>query len=952
MAEVAGARSDAHEQRSQNQAPTSERDAINIDTAVNGKNELHSIAADDSPLSQASTVATEQRDSKHPFETIMSECDGRAQPEPCWALPPHYTSAPRPWRTTLMRAGPVSGFLAMFVAIGSIAVSLGILVASDGAAVSGWSASPSIYLATCTAIANLAMRYACIQGVVIAWWVRARKGSTLARLHYDWRSGATLGGALAAGRRTGLLGLATIFSTLALIDGPLLQRSSSVVPSTLHEPVSLQVSMAQEIARGSTGFWIASEEMDYGTHVNTPFNKTMPGVDGTKVSNDIWTFTEDFMDEVATLYYSNAPLPGLVHGCVDKCLVTIRAPAVAVVECTPYSISVDYHEAMSLLAVQRDSTGAGPLNQQAFVTAAALDPTGQSHETINLLAGYSTTTDCAGTYHYTACTLQSAIGEYNITVAGNLSSIETLGTPRIVALANDTRTNGIVEGGGHASTLAGVMAIYSEPWQSQVTAYNDRGRVSWQTYNQQRLFQYEGDYSGDCPSFVDPLGDMIASLNKLMVYTGAAMARNDFAWLDARMDPGIAAQTNTTVEGTTVGDQNVFRTDYWWFLAAALVEITCICFVAPTYWGYWRLGRSMSFSPLEIAKAFEAPLLAGCHSNSTGRDLARAVGDMPVKYGSEGSDELAFVSPKPFRGRQDPSSPMFEKQISPVLTTTPFRQQQPAPTEHSSDRPPSAPIQNFASSIRSNKALRNTTEPYIAYGSTEDLYLLCSAPAAYTIPSRNASPPEPAPTTSDGEDLGVPDNADSIWFRPKAQGGLELDVTFHTWAQIVFLHMYLLTVRLRTFPAEHAKIWHQQLLDHFFYAAEDRMATWHNISARSVRNKYLKDLWQQWRGVILSYDEGLVKGDAVLAGAVWRNLFKARVETDVRDLGLVVAWLRKELKTLEGMSDEALAEVRVRFGDLGAPEVARALERKSGKMEKPFTQEELAEGSGKQGGKA
>ena len=67
-------------------------------------------------------------------------------------------------------------FLAMVLAIASIFASLGILAGSNNAPVKSWSATPSTYLAICTAIANLAMRYACIQGVVIAWWHRACRG--------------------------------------------------------------------------------------------------------------------------------------------------------------------------------------------------------------------------------------------------------------------------------------------------------------------------------------------------------------------------------------------------------------------------------------------------------------------------------------------------------------------------------------------------------------------------------------------------------------------------------------------------------------------------------------------------------------------------------------------------------------------------------------------------------
>lgn len=117
------------------------------------------------------------------------------------------------------------------------------------------------------------------------------------------------------------------------------------------------------------------------------------------------------------------------------------------------------------------------------------------------------------------------------------------------------------------------------------------------------------------------------------------------------------------------------------------------------------------------------------------------------------------------------------------------------------------------------------------------------------------------------------------------------------------------------------------------------MATEHNISARSVRNKYLKDMWQQWRGVLLSYDEGLVKGDAVMAGAVWRNLFRGDERTDVEDIARVVAFIRKELRSVDKLSDEKLASAEVRFGELGAGE--RALERRNQSMEQPLGEEDV-----------
>lgn len=95
------------------------------------------------------------------------------------------------------------------------------------------------------------------------------------------------------------------------------------------------------------------------------------------------------------------------------------------------------------------------------------------------------------------------------------------------------------------------------------------------------------------------------------------------------------------------------------------------------------------------------------------------------------------------------------------------------------------------------------------------------------------------------------------------------------------------------------------------------MVTLHNVHSRAIRNKYLKDLFVQWRGLLAGYDEGLIRGDAVLATAVWRNIFKAEDNVDFRGLGEVVSYMRGVLKGLDGMKDEAIAEGEVVFGDPG-----------------------------------
>ncbi|GAB7339944.1 hypothetical protein MBLNU457_6462t1 [Dothideomycetes sp. NU457] len=219
--------------------------------------------------------------------------------------------------------------------------------------------------------------------------------------------------------------------------------------------------------------------------------------------------------------------------------------------------------------------------------------------------------------------------------------------------------------------------------------------------------------------------------------------------------------------------------------------------------------------------------------------------------------------------------------------------------------PDASTMAKFAARLRASKTLEATTEPYVAYGATEHLFKLCASAGDYTMPTLAAG--ESKPVTSAGEELGVP--TPGSWYE-----SYSILPTFNAWAQITFLHMYLLTVRLRMFPADHARHWHQNLMDHFFYAAEDRMVVFHGIEARSVRNKYLKDLFVQWRGVLAAYDEGLIKGDAVMATAVWRNVFGASEDVDAVSLAEITAWMYENLRMLEKKDDTRVASVGFQFG--------------------------------------
>ncbi|KAF2112666.1 ubiquinol-cytochrome C chaperone-domain-containing protein [Lophiotrema nucula] len=198
-----------------------------------------------------------------------------------------------------------------------------------------------------------------------------------------------------------------------------------------------------------------------------------------------------------------------------------------------------------------------------------------------------------------------------------------------------------------------------------------------------------------------------------------------------------------------------------------------------------------------------------------------------------------------------------------------------------------------------------TTETYVAYGATEEMIKECARQADYTVPQAREKNGE-IPLDETGAHIGV---GDGWWYED-----LGLQPTFINWAQITFLHMFMCQVRFRMFPDTHSGIWIQHLTNHMFYAAEDRLVVWHQMTSSSIRQRYLKDNFALWRAVLMSYDEGLVKGDAELAAAIWRNLFAGREEfMDYERLAQIVAYMRREIRRLELASDDEVASGEWKF---------------------------------------
>lgn len=144
------------------------------------------------------------------------------------------------------------------------------------------------------------------------------------------------------------------------------------------------------------------------------------------------------------------------------------------------------------------------------------------------------------------------------------------------------------------------MKLSFDKWVSSFTAMSANGSIKASTFNSPALDRFTIDATSQCPSYSDPHEEVLASLNKLVVYGGLVASRESAEYLTSRMDPGL--EVNGTTMGYLTGVESVYHTDFRFFVAAIVVELICVALVAPTYWNWWKLERAMSFSPLEIAK--------------------------------------------------------------------------------------------------------------------------------------------------------------------------------------------------------------------------------------------------------------------------------------------------------------------------------------------------------------
>jgi len=98
---------------------------------------------------------------------------------------------------------------------------------------------------------------------------------------------------------------------------------------------------------------------------------------------------------------------------------------------------------------------------------------------------------------------------------------------------------------------------------------------------------------------------------------------------------------------------------------------------------------------------------------------------------------------------------------------------------------------------------------------------------------------------------------------------LGLEPTFQRWFAMTVLHLWIVLVRLRL---NQEQKFGQSIFNWFWQDTEERLLATGFTNQLSL-NIALKKYSKIYFGSVVAYDEGLMKGDAVLADALYRNLF-------------------------------------------------------------------------------
>lgn len=330
----------------------------------------------------------------------------------------------KPWNPGFVARLPWLGLGSWIGSLLGLGASVAVLFISNGQAVTKWNIQPTVYLAIASAVTNILIHFALAEGANIAWWRRSmQEGTTVGDLHRYWDHGNSLWAASTSGRHINLIALATIFVSFIPINGPLLQRASTVAFRSISEHVTQSIPIAKELPDGYTGMISGRQQQPSLLMLN---------------------FTPTVQD-----YTNRVPINLTNTGCDGICSAVVKGSGFAV-NCSTDSVP------FSLIPLSDTGPNGGFDVQQPVAangTQIFLSWLGwqfMNPGDISLNVQYKETPDCNGSLTIRNCSLQAATVGYSVILDSNKSIINlapetTIWDDQVIKISNvllNSRTGG------------------------------------------------------------------------------------------------------------------------------------------------------------------------------------------------------------------------------------------------------------------------------------------------------------------------------------------------------------------------------------------------------------------------------------------------------------------------------------------------------------------------------
>jgi hypothetical protein len=521
-----------------------------------------------------------------------------------------YLRSPRQrWRPG-WRQAPWNALASVVTILACVIVSILIISISDKQPVESWKFQPAVLLAVVSSIANVAYAAALYRGIATTWWRDALHGTNLKRLHYIWGYGygGTFKFAPSLGMGAYKIGLATIVAALATLgSNPILQRSTHSQNQDILKNTTMLVDIPLQILDGFPGI------VQYGVPANT-------------------LISPQFLAAIQSWYWqgpmSIQKRPG--YYCNGTCEGYVSSPG----------IHYNCFETSTILDLTLPEANGEPLFS---ITFDRFENSSNHQPILGMNALYASSVDasCNANISLSTCNISAAIVKRPIKIVNDTIILDLNKTTVLESMPTsmiDSPTAAPSTPAGPLSALHWLAEYYfrsnatlGHNLTSGLYMYLPHGTLAHQFFDTN--FTSHKALSACGFQWIDPrltilraMGDVLFRAGIIQVF-GAGITQNF-----------TATETTPTL---------VFHSNYAYLAGAIILMLTALVALTFPLWGWWELGRDVSLSPLETAKAFGAPMLQQVSLDMGADGLVKQVGDLRVKYGGvRDSDETGLLSPR------------------------------------------------------------------------------------------------------------------------------------------------------------------------------------------------------------------------------------------------------------------------------------------------------------------